>query len=347
MRAALVTHPDYVNHLTGSDHPESPARVRAVLGAIESSDLASALVRLSPDPLSVEQLATVHARGYLVHLEALARSGGGSLDPDTVVSPASFEVARLAAGGAVTATAAVLDGRVQCAFAVVRPPGHHATTAAGMGFCLLNNAALAARRAAAEHGLSRIFLIDWDVHHGNGTQEIFYRDRTVLYLSLHQENWYPGTGAWAEVGEGEGEGFTINIPLPAETGDEGYRLLFEEVVVPLGRCFGPELTIISAGYDAHFADPLGGMRVTAAGFRALTELVLMANASSQGRVVGVLEGGYNLLHLPHAVLGTLEAFTGTRVTTREERVTLSEAPYHALRERARRARSIVHTHWNI
>jgi acetoin utilization deacetylase AcuC-like enzyme len=169
----------------------------------------------------------------------------------------------------------------------------------------------------------------------------------VLYLSLHQENWYPGTGHWEETGEGEGEGFTVNIPLPAETGDEGYKLLFEEVVVPLGERFAPELIVLSAGYDAHFADPLGGMVVTAYGFRTLTELVLAASRAGAGRVAAVLEGGYNLAHLPHAVLGTLEGFTGLSATTGEGTAKQSEAPYHLLRERARRARSMVHTYWNI
>lgn len=345
MPVALVTHPDYVKHDTGPRHPERPERIRAILAGIESSGLSSALTWITPEPLAREQLATVHTQAYLDRIEALAREGGGALDPETVVSSDSYEVACLAAGGATSALSTVLEGRAQYAFALIRPPGHHATAEAGMGFCLFNNAAIAAVVARERYGLARIFLIDWDVHHGNGTQAIFYRDRSVLYLSLHQENWYPGTGGWEEVGAGEGEGFTVNIPLPPETGDEGYKLLFEEVVVPLGERFAPDLIVISAGYDAHFADPLGGMVVTASGFRALTERALAAGRS--GRVAAVLEGGYDLVHLPYAVLGTLEGFTGQRAKIGEGTMKLPEAPYHLLRERARKARSIVRTHWNI
>ncbi len=345
MPVALVTHRDYLKHITGPGHPERPERIHAILHGIESSGLSDALNWITPEPLAREQLAAVHTHAYLDRIEALARGGGGFLDPETVVSADSFEVARLAAGGAAAALSTVLEERAQYAFALVRPPGHHASANEGMGFCLLNNAAVATALARVQYGLERIFLIDWDVHHGNGTQAIFYRDRSVLYLSLHQENWYPGTGHWEEVGEGEGEGFTVNIPLPAETGDEGYKLLFEEVVVPLGERFDPELIVLSAGYDAHFDDPLGGMLVTASGFRTLTELVL--SASRAGRVAAVLEGGYNLVHLPHAVLGTLEGFTGRRAKIGEGTVKHSEAPYHLLRERARQARSIVRTYWNI
>ncbi len=347
MPTALVTHPDYLKHDTGPHHPERPERIRAILDALAASGLADALVQITPEPIEDNLLTAVHSRTYLDQVQALARSGGGFLDPDTVVSPASYGVAGLAAGGAVAAVSAVAAGQAQSAFAVIRPPGHHALRDRGMGFCLLNNAALAAVAARVQYGLTRIFLIDWDVHHGNGTQAIFYPDRTVLYLSLHQENWYPGTGAWEETGEGEGEGFTVNIPLPAETGDEGYKLLFEEVVVPLGQVFAPELILLSAGYDAHFADPLGGMLVTASGFRVLTELALAAGGPGSRGVAAVLEGGYDLVHLPYALLATLEIFTGEASRTGESKVQLSEAPYHELRARARKARSIARTHWNI
>jgi len=346
MAVALVTHRDYRKHITGPSHPERPQRLQAIVQAIESSEL-SGLSWLTPEPMAREQLVTVHTEAHLDRIEALARAGGGYLDPDTVISPDSYDVARLAAGGAALAISSVLEGRTAFAFALVRPPGHHASADEGMGFCLFNNVAVASTVAKAEYGLQRIFLIDWDVHHGNGTQAIFYRDRSVLYLSLHQENWYPGTGHWEEVGEGEGEGFTVNIPLPAETGDEGYKLLFEEVVIPLGERFAPELIVISAGYDAHFDDPLGGMLVTAPGFRTLTELVLSASRAGSGKVAAVLEGGYNLVHLPRAVLATLQGFTGVTSATGEETSQRAEAPYHLLRERARRARSIVRTYWNI
>lgn len=344
---ALITHRDYLKHITGPNHPERPERLSAILRGLEANGLASAVQWITPEPLPREQIAMVHTTDYLNQLDALARAGGGFLQPDTVVSPASVEIAALAAGGAARAIAMVLDGQARTAFALIRPPGHHATSNEGMGFCLLNNAAIAATLAKTQYGRSRIFLIDWDVHHGNGTQAIFYADPTVLYISLHQEHWYPGTGAWTEVGAGDAEGFTVNVPLPAETGDEGYRLMFEEVVVPLGACFAPELTIISAGYDAHFDDPLGGMRVTAAGFRRLTELAMVASRASEGKVVAILEGGYNLRYLPYAVGATLEVFTGKSASLTEEPAKLSEAPYQVLRERARRARGLVRANWNI
>ncbi len=347
MPAALITHDDYLKHDTGPNHPERPERIRAIREGIAASGLADALVWITPEPIDRTLLASVHSATYLDQVHALAQHGGGLLDPDTVVSPASYDVACLAAGGAAAAVSAVLAGSTTSAFALVRPPGHHALPGRGMGFCLFNNAAVAAVAAREQHGISHIFLIDWDVHHGNGTQAIFYRDRTVLYLSLHQEHWYPGTGFWEETGAGEGEGFTINIPLPAGTGDEGYKLLFEEVVVPLGQVYAPELIILSAGYDAHFADPLGGMLLTTSGFRALTNLVMVASQSGQGRVAAILEGGYDLNHLPDAVLATLEVFTGRFAKTAEREERFSEAPYHEVRARARRARSIVRTYWNI
>ncbi|MGH7378420.1 MAG: histone deacetylase family protein, partial [Candidatus Methylomirabilales bacterium] len=261
--------------------------------------------------------------------------------------PHSYDVALRAAGGAVAAAAAVAEGRAGSAFALVRPPGHHALPDRGMGFCLFNNAAVAAAAARDRFGMRRILLLDWDVHHGNGTQAIFWRDPTVLYLSMHQENWYPYTGAWDEVGEGEGEGFTLNIPLPPETGDEGYRLLFEEVVVPLAGAFAPDLLLISAGYDAHFADPLSGMLVSAGGFRTMTELAVEAAGRGGGRLAAVLEGGYDLPGLSTSVVATLEVLTRRQARTAFPDHRFTEAPYPLIRERIRRARSVALEYWRI
>ncbi len=269
------------------------------------------------------------------------------LDPDTFVGPHSYEVALAAAGGAVAAVSAVAEGRAASAFALVRPPGHHALPDRGMGFCLFNNAALAAVAARDRCGLRKILLVDWDVHHGNGTQEIFWRDRTVLYLSTHQENWYPWTGSWEEVGEGEGEGFTLNIPLPPETGDEGYRLVFEEVVVPMADAYQPDLVLVSAGYDAHFADPLSAMLVTAAGFRTMTELAVDAARHGAGRLAAVLEGGYDLPGLSTSVVATLEVLTRRTARTVAPDHRFAEAPYQVIRERIRRARSIALNYWRV
>lgn len=346
MKTALVTHPDYLKHETGPGHPERSDRIRAILDAIEGSDLVRDLQRVVPEPVDMDLLAAVHTRDYIEQVRGLAAVGGGIVDVDTVVSAPSFEVALLAAGGAVAATTAVLREQGQSAFAVIRPPGHHALPNRGMGFCLFNNVAIAALAARRQFGLSRTCIIDWDVHHGNGTQEIFYRDRSVLFISMHQEYWYPGTGAIEETGAGEGLGFTINIPLPAGTGDEGYRHVFEEVVIPIVEVSAPNLILISAGYDAHFGDPLGGMLLSAQGYRMLTEMILRGRGYP-GKAVALLEGGYDLTHLGNSVLATLEAFTGRSASIAEAAGSLSEVSYHTIRSRVRSVRSVVRNYWNI
>lgn len=346
MPTLFVTHPDYRKHDTGPGHPERPHRLEAIDAAIEHSGLAEALERLAPEPVDEEQLAAVHARDYIRHVRDVADHGGGALDPDTVVSQASYDVALLAAGGAVAATRAVAEGRAGAAFAAVRPPGHHALAGRAMGFCLFNNAAVAVADARARFGLSRIGILDWDVHHGNGTQAIFYRDGGVLYISLHQEHWYPGTGAIEETGEGDGVGFTVNIPLPAGTGNEGYRLVFEEVVIPVLEVSAPQLLVISAGYDAHTGDPLGGMLVTAAGFHALAEMVVQTRPGRAG-IAAVLEGGYDRTALGNSVVATLEAFAGRAGSIQDHPGPSPETPYQAVRARIRAVRSVVRNHWNI
>jgi acetoin utilization deacetylase AcuC-like enzyme len=342
-KTAFVTHPEYLHHDAGFGHPERPARLQAILDAVDRSDLD--LLRVTPEPIDEHLLHAVHDEAYVERIRLLAQSGGGSLDPDTVVSEASYRAALLAAGGAVEAVDRVLRKETDAAFAAVRPPGHHALRDRGMGFCLFNNVACAAISARNEDGIGRTMILDWDVHHGNGTQEIFFRDGSVLYVSVHQEHWYPGTGRWDEVGSGVGEGFTLNIPLPAGTGDEGYRLVFEEVVVPLGAAFRPELMLISAGYDAHFGDPLGGMLLSTVGFTALTRLAVQA--AGEGRVVGVLEGGYHLRHLAGSVVGTLAVLTDRAVPTADEHAVGEEIPYRVIQERVRHARSIARNYWNI
>ncbi len=346
MKTAFVTHPDYLKHDTGPGHPERADRLTAVTRAVERAGMDDVLERETPEPAHEDQVALVHTREYARHVSEVAAHGGGALDPDTTVSPASYDVALLSAGGAVAATRAVAGGRAATAFAAVRPPGHHALPDRGMGFCLFNNVAIAAADARARHGLSRIAIVDWDVHHGNGTQATFYRDGGVLYISTHQEEWYPGTGAVEETGAADGAGFTINIPLPAGTGDEGYRLVFEEVVIPVLEASAPELLLISAGYDAHFGDPLGGMLVSAGGFRALAALVLQTRSGRAG-VAGILEGGYDLLHLSNSVLATLAAFTGRSVSIDERPHPGPETSYQTVRARIRQVRSVVRHYWNI
>ncbi|MDR7533934.1 MAG: histone deacetylase, partial [Armatimonadota bacterium] len=254
-------------------------------------------------------LERVHRRAYVDVVEGLARAGGGWLDADTPVGPQSARAARLAAGAAQRAVEVLLAGLARRAFVAVRPPGHHAGPDRGMGFCLFNNAAVAAA-AARRAGRERVLVVDWDVHHGNGTQAVFWRDPSVLVVSLHQEYWYPGTGAMEELGEGPGEGATVNLPLPAQTGDGGYTDAMTELVLPLAAAFRPEFVIVSAGYDAHFADPLGGMVVTTAGFGRLARLADEAARAADAPLLAILEGGYHLDALAASVVATLEALTG-------------------------------------
>ena len=342
MPVSLVTHPDYTRHLTGPGHPERPARLAAVLGALRTDEWDAQLRRIEPEPVEPQLLSAVHGGQYIEQVRALAAAGGGHLDPDTVVSPASYDVALRAAGGSVAAVqeAVAAQGR---AFALVRPPGHHARHTHGMGFCLFNNVACAAEAARAL-GMARVFILDWDVHHGNGTQEIFYQRSDVLFCSLHQEYWYPGTGAIEETGAGEGAGFTVNLPLPAGTGDEGYRHAFEEVVLPLLHAFAPDVLLISAGYDAHHADPLGGMLLSAPGFAALTRLVLAHHARP---VAAVLEGGYDLAALARCVAATLAVLAGTQMAAADDGAPEAETAYATVRSRVREVRRVVRDFWPI
>jgi len=261
-------------------------------------------------PADLDAVARVHNPRYIAALHDLAAGGGAWLDADTMVAPDSVAVALLAAGAAIAAVDAALDGHAPHAFALVRPPGHHATPRRGMGFCLLNSVAIAAAHAL-DRGLQRVLIVDWDVHHGNGTQDAFETDPRVLFCSLHQSPLYPGTGAATERGRGAGEGFTINVPLRAGGGDDLYRHVFDERFLPAARAYRPELVLVSAGFDAHAADPLGGMRLTESGFADLTHRVVdLATESAAGRVVAVLEGGYDPAALARGVAATLRVLDG-------------------------------------
>jgi acetoin utilization deacetylase AcuC-like enzyme len=341
----LLVHPDYRRHVTPAGHPERPARIEAIEARLARTPLWETLPQRTPEPATDEVLTSVHTRVYVERVRDLAASGGGMLDPDTAVGPASDGIARLAAGGALGAVDAVLAGDAPIAMALVRPPGHHARPGRGMGFCLFNNVALAARHALERRGMERVFILDWDVHHGNGTQEAFYHDPRVVFCSLHQENWYPGTGALTETGEGPGEGACVNIPLPAGIGDGGYEYLWEEVVLPLMRAVAPGLVLISAGFDAHHADPLGAMLLTAAGFGRLAAMV--REAAGDVPIAAVLEGGYDLDGLSFSVAATLAGLTGVASGLREPEAVLREAPFSVARERAREVRRVAGMYWPL
>jgi acetoin utilization deacetylase AcuC-like enzyme len=310
MPVGFVYHPIYLEHDTG-DHPENARRLVAVLEHLRSTGVWDRLAPVTVEPASVEDLRRVHSAELIESIRRLAEAGGGSVDSDTVVGPHSYEAALYAAGGTIAATDSVLTGQVSSAYALVRPPGHHATSTRAMGFCLFNNIAVAARWAMEVMGLTRLAIVDIDVHHGNGTADTFAKEPGVLYVSLHQYPLYPGTGDWRETGWGPGNGTTLNVALPPHTGDGGYRQAFERLVVPAVRRFGPELLMVSIGYDAHWADPLSFMLLSLAGYRAMMDdLVSLAGALCQGRIVVVLEGGYDTAVLAHGVAGTLASMMG-------------------------------------
>ncbi|HMM40696.1 MAG TPA: histone deacetylase [Thermomicrobiales bacterium] len=297
----------YLDHETGS-HPESPERWVAIERALRAAGLFEVLPVLTPKAAPVERVLAVHGEGLVERVRAAAERGGAWLDPDTLVSPLSYETALLAAGGACLAARRLLGGRVPRAFALVRPPGHPAEPNRAMGFCLFNNIAVAARHAQAVHGIERVAIVDWDVHHGNGAQAIFWEDPNVLFVSLHQYPFYPGSGSRQEEGDGPGRGTTINIPLPAGTGEDVYLAAFDGVVVPALRAFAPDLILVSAGFDAHADDPLAQMRLRTESFALMAERLRDAAAElCGGRLVLVLEGGYNLKALGDSVVATIEA----------------------------------------
>jgi len=310
MTTAYVYDPIYLEHKIYG-HPESPERLLTTMRALEEAGVRAKLTRIEASPLAMEHLEAVHDGAYIEQVRRMAESGGGHLDLDTYLSPCSYEAALMAAGGLVCAVDAVLEGKADNAFALVRPPGHHALPNRGMGFCLFNNVAIAARYALDQHGLDRVLIADFDVHHGNGTQEVFYHDSRVLYFSTHQYPHYPGTGYWREIGEGEGEGYTVNVPLPAGVGDEGYERIFGEILRPLAERYRPQLILVSAGYDAHWADPLAAMRLSITGYAQLARaLRSLADELCQGRLVFTLEGGYNLEVLSHSILATFRVLLG-------------------------------------
>jgi acetoin utilization deacetylase AcuC-like enzyme len=302
-RTGLVYHPDFLEHDMGSGHPESPQRLRSIMARLEKTGLLGRLATIEPEPVSDRWILEIHTANYLQQLKAHApRSGYVSLDADTSMSAGSLRAAYLAAGGAVKAVDAIMAGDVEHAFCAVRPPGHHAEAARAMGFCLFNNVAIATRYIQRHYDVKRVLIVDWDVHHGNGTQHVFYDDGSVLFFSTHQYPYYPGTGRAAEIGEGDGRGLTINVPMPVGQGDKEYQEVFENVLVPAADKFCPEFIIISAGFDAHIEDPLAGMALTEGGYTQLTNIVAgVARKYCHGRILSCLEGGYNLTALAASV----------------------------------------------
>jgi len=310
MKVGFVYDPIYLKHDTG-EHVENAGRLEAIMSYLKKTQLIQRLTPIKPRAASVEELALVHSKQYISHIEEVARRGGGWLDADTVMSSGSYEAAVYAAGGAIKATEAVMSGEVDCAFALVRPPGHHATPTQAMGFCLFNNVAIATKYSMSKYKLDRTAIIDFDVHHGNGTQDAFYDNPQVLYISTHEFPLYPGTGSMEETGIGKAKGTKVNIPLPTGCGDAEYQQVFEQIILPVVRRFNPQLILVSAGYDPHWADGLALMQVSATGFAQMTRIIKgLADELCSGRLVFCLEGGYNLNALASSAKATFDVLLG-------------------------------------
>ncbi|MDI6888818.1 MAG: histone deacetylase [Methanocellales archaeon] len=348
-KTGIIYHDDYLKHETGG-HPERKERLIATMGLLKKSKALEKLMCITPKRATTEQIGWVHDAPYIEMIQALCQSGGGMLDPDTVLSQDSYEVAVLAAGGVINAVEAVMND-LKSVFALIRPPGHHAEASHGMGFCIFNNVAIATRYAQKQYKVKKILIVDWDVHHGNGTQNIFYDDASVLYFSIHQSPFYPGTGSMDEIGADDGKGFTVNVPLPGGIGDAGYVYVFNEILIPIALEFRPELVLISAGQDAHFADPIGGMSLTAEGFGHIAGIVRsIANSTCKGRIVAALEGGYDLSALPYSVLSILNAFGDLGIDIKEPMPVpsaLKDEVSSRVRQRVKEVKEAQKEYWGV
>lgn len=304
MATAIVHHPIYEKHDTGIGHPEAPRRYRAVMGALQDdAELWSSLREITPAKAAQGIVQAAHTPQHFKRVEGAFASGMDRLDADTVISMRSFDAALVAAGGAIAAVDAVMQGEVRNAFVAARPPGHHATGERAMGFCLFNNIAVAARYAQNKYkDVERAVIVDWDVHHGNGTQGIFYSDPSVFFFSMHQYPWYPGTGSRGETGQGKGLGTTLNVPVKAFTKAADQVHAFEAAIEEIASKIKPDIIFISAGFDAHLTDPLGQLQIEDPDFAAMTRVMMQwADDACGGRIVSCLEGGYNLETLGETV----------------------------------------------
>jgi len=309
-RSAVVIDPEFLKHEPGEFHPERPERLKALLELTNA--LHGGMVQiLPPRQAKIAEIEACHDSQYIDLVRSTSETNGYALDGDTVTCADSFGTAVLAVGGFLRLLETMAADELQNGFAMVRPPGHHALRDRAMGFCLFNTIAIGAEYLKNHYGAKRILVMDWDVHHGNGTQDSFYGDPSVLYISTHQYPYYPGTGAMDEVGTGKGEGYTVNIPLPAGCGDDEYLGVFKQIVMPIAAKYEPEWVLVSAGFDPHRQDPLGGMLVTEEGFATMASLLLnLAQKFAGGKVAFLLEGGYNIKALKSSVAAVLQIISG-------------------------------------
>ena len=329
-RTAVVVDADYLKHDPGEFHPERPQRIEVLLGLARELD-PEKFQLLPPKSASRSEIELCHDSDYIRLVESTSRRNGYALDGDTVTSRDSFAVGLLAVGGFLRVLDSIAAGESRNGFALVRPPGHHALSDRAMGFCLFNTIAIGAEYLKQNHGAKKILIMDWDVHHGNGTQNAFYADPSVMFISTHQYPYYPGTGALTEVGTGPGEGYTVNVPLPAGCADTEYLHVFDDIVLPTANKFEPEWVLVSAGFDCHRRDPLGGMSVSEEGFRAMTGIMLeIADRFAASKIAFLLEGGYDLAALRNSVAAVLETM---QQTTSEEKPGVSTSSISPLLQR--------------
>ena len=306
-RTAIVKDKRYLRHYTGEYHPENHHRLEVIYEMLEEDGMKGKFREIAPRAATREELEMVHTSRYVDQIAATYGRDHTMLDPDTHTSAESWEVAKLAVGGLLHLVDGVMKGEVQNGFALVRPPGHHAESYRGMGFCIFNNVAIAAKYAREKYKIEKVLIVDWDLHHGNGTQNSFYEDPLVLYFSTHQFPYYPGSGSIGEIGKGKGTGFSVNVPLSGGQGDAEYIQIFKELLCPIAEEFAPQLVLVSAGFDIYFQDPLGAMDVTPGGFYLMTEIMMeIAKKCCHDRIIMVLEGGYHLAGLRESVKASLK-----------------------------------------
>jgi acetoin utilization deacetylase AcuC-like enzyme len=341
MKVGIVKHQIYLEHITDDFHPENPQRLVHIYAMLDELDQ-DGIVYVEPRMATHEEIALNHDISYINFVAETKGKVQRRLDPDTVTSPKSYEASCMAVGGFLELCDALFAGKVDNGFALVRPPGHHAERGKAMGFCIFNNIAVGARYLVKKHGLKKVFIVDWDLHHGNGTQHSFYGDSEILYLSTHQYPYYPGTGSYDELGSGEGKGYTINVPLSYGMGDADYVHVFEEIVLPVARKWKPEIILVSAGFDIHRSDPLGGMTVTESGFTKMTKLLMdAAKELCEERILFVLEGGYDLSGLTNSTKAVILQLRKTPLYTQD----YEETPSSAVQQTIKQVKQTLRPYW--
>jgi len=346
-RTGIVKDSRYLEHVMDPGHPESPERLMAIYRMLEGAEMKDLFAEVKPRAATREELETIHSPSYVDLVASTAGKPYYRLDMDTATCAKSYEAALFATGGLLELIKAVIEGKLRNGFALVRPPGHHAERDRAMGFCLFNNVAIGAKYAIQNFSCQRILIVDWDVHHGNGTQKSFYEDPTVLYFSTHRYGFfYPGTGAATEVGKGKGEGFNVNVPLSTGVGDAEYERIFRKILKPIALEYEPQLILVSAGFDTYYDDPLGGMRVTEKGFSRMTQILMeIAEETAQGKLVIVLEGGYDVAGESRSVKAVLKELIRVAPLEKEDPPEREEARDARIDELILKIKGIQKKYW--